>query len=405
MTVPEEGASSYADLRVTAHGAAIVEGTLRLIADGMLAAELEPPSGCVVTVDLVSTFNHGSISLLPPLQRQADGLFDWRAPIIHLSLGNIFPDLGELQDYSGNPARFHAEVTSGRFISVQARFPANGGKDAPNTYGNVRKLQASATKEGDCVRLQIAGPIEASNANDKSPSLTGAQLECDVLIPWAYLRAVGSRLAEVGGTGRYGRVGPWQPGSPGIAELALSGTLAFFDGRLELPGQRTDLYPNGPFVMARFDEHQMLLQGAADPQLREDGFVWPNRSGGGPELQLEIGHAHFARMLEDASEAAVKMIGPGIGHVNGQTGRVYESGGPCTQQVTAYRVALKRTAEGIYVDLMGELAPLPEDHWATSLGPEFSASLFIPNPYLFLRKWNIRDLAQERRTRFGLTFD
>ena len=407
MSIREVPRITYRDLGLVANGSVIVEGKLRVTSDGPLAAALQPPDGCQIIADFGrSSFQRAMISLLPPLSRQPDGIYDWRAPIVSLSLELPFPDLGVLRDHSKKPVRFEGVVDTGRFISVQTRYPADGGKDAPVLYGNVSSLVATGAPELDGLRLRIEGPVDPIEARDSLPALTDGRLECDVLLPWAYLSAVGSRLAEIGGFRSYEQVGAWTPHGPGLGELALSGKLGFFDGDLTLPGQRTDLYPEGPKLLARIDEQQMLLQGCDDLRLRSDGFVWPASTWGGPELELEIGHKQFARMLSQSDTAATLTVrGPGIGRVNGQTGRIYESGGPCTQEIIAYRVQLSRDAHGLRFDLVGELAPLPEGHWAKSLGPEFAASMFIPAPFIFLHKWQIQGLAQDRRDRFGLTFD
>ncbi|HEX8417325.1 MAG TPA: hypothetical protein VF641_06935, partial [Methylobacterium sp.] len=83
---------------------------------------------------------------------------------------------------------------------------------------------------------------------------------------------------------------------------------------------------------------------------------------------------------------------------------IYESGGPCTQQITACRVDLAQSDEGLHITLSGELAPLEPGHWARWLGPGFDAHLFVPTDYLLLRQWKIETLIQQWRNRHGINF-
>jgi hypothetical protein len=250
----------------------------------------------------------------------------------------------------------------------------------------------------------MTGLIDPTKPSDRLPALTDARLECDVLIPWTYLAAIGSNLSglnfnstEVGSVEQ----GTWQPDRSGPGSLALSGRSAYFDGHLTLPGQLVDLYPDGPFLHACISDRVTELQGARDLVRMADGFVRPSRFSAGPELTLQLGHDDFGRILGQSRKAVLELRGEGIGHVYGQTGRDFG----CRQPITACRITLSRRIDGLEIDLTGELAPLADGHRAKSLGPAFEASMFVPIGYLMLRQWPIDRLDVDwRRERSGIQF-
>jgi hypothetical protein len=249
----------------------------------------------------------------------------------------------------------------------------------------------------------MTGPIDPTKATDRVPALTDARLECDVLFPWTYLAAVGSGLSSLNfnstAVGSL-ELGPWQPDRSGPGSLAVSGRWGYFAGRLTLPGQRVDLYPEGPFLRAFITDRVTELQGARDLRRMADGFVRPSRVSYGPELTLQLGYDDFARILGQSRKAVLELRGEGIGHVYGQTGRDFGY----RQPITACRITLSRKADGLEIELTGELAPLADGDRAKSLGPAFEASMFVPIGYLMLRQWPIDRLAVDWRERSGIQF-
>jgi hypothetical protein len=404
MSVAEDEQTRFQELRLVANGGAIVDGTLRLVTSGPLAADLEAPADAVIVANFRKGYHLFRLTLMPPLTRQRDGWHDWRPPILHLGFERGFPDFSQLRSYDWHTMAFSCSLASQRLISLQHRFPATAADSLVSIYANVASVTGTITPSAAGLRLRLEGAPGPTQADDRVPALTDARLECDVLIPWTYLQAVGSDLAYILMSTASYRAEPWRPAGVGAQRLALGGSLAFFEGRLELPGQRTDLYPDGPFLLARMGEHDTMLHGATDLAMKSDGFVWPSRSNDGPQLELGFGHALFARMLGRERSATLNLRGPGIGHVDGQTGRIYESGGPCTQQITACRIHLDRSDEGLRVELAGELAPLDPGHWAKPLGPGFKADFFVPADFLMLRQWKIENLVQEWRNRHQIKF-
>ena len=192
----------------------------------------------------------------------------------------------------------------------------------------------------------------------------------------------------------------WQPARSGLGSLAVSGRWAYFAGHLKLPGQRLDLYPDGPYLRASITDRVTELQGACDLRRMADGFVRPSRGSYGPELTLQLGYDDVARILGQSSKAVLELRGEGIGHVYGHTGRDF--GG--LQPITACRLTLSRKADGLEIDLTGELGPLSDGDGA-ALGPTFEASMFVPIGYLMLRQWPIDRLLIDRRERLGIQFD
>lgn len=406
MSFDVEREVPFQELRLVANGGAIVEGVLRVVTDGPLADDLDPPAETDLVANFSRSYGQGSITLMPRLTRQPDGFHDWRPPIVSLNIEPAFFDLGQARSYKGAPVRFRASLTNARLLSVHLRYPAASADPLPVIFANVSSVEGAATPVPAGLRLQMSGALDPTVAGDRVPALTGARFECDVLLPSSYLGAAGSKLAHISIRGGHDETRPWRAGGTGAQALALAGSLAFFEGRLRLPGQRTDIYADGPYLMSRVTADELTLHGASRLVMRSDGFAWPDRGSGGPELKLQLGHEDFARMLGNACSASLELRGTGIGQVDGQTGWVMEAGGPCTQEITACTLSLERSGSGagIRFDLSGELAPLPPGHWAPSLGPRFTADFFVPEAYLLLRQWRIRNLVQDWRDRFGITF-
>lgn len=395
-------------LRLVANGGVIVDGVLRIVTTGPLSADLAAPADAVLVANFSRAdrgFLRGSLTLMPPLVPQADGWHDWRPPILDVWIHRSFPDVAELRSYDGSPMSFGANLEGGRLLSLHQRFPAHSSEPYPTIFANVATAKGVLTPSAAGMHLQLTGPIDPTKADDRLPALTDARLECDVMLPWTYLQAVGSPLAFVRSLAASYSETPWQPSGVGAQRLALGGSLAFFDGTLDLPGQRTDVDPDKPYLLARMDADETMLHAAKDLALKNDGFVWPARSNDGPELVLGFGTALFARMLDRQRSATLVLSGPGIGHVNGQTGRIYETGGPCTQQITSCQIDLDRSDDGLRIVLSGELAPLEPGHWASSLGPRFTASCQVPTDFMLLRQWPIQNLVSDWRGRHGIRFD
>jgi hypothetical protein len=399
----------FGDLSLLGNGGVIIEGYLRIITEGPLASALKPPSGAM----LVANFSgpsiarqrsiHGSLDLIPPSPVQPDGWRDWRSPILSVWFNSLVPDLA-LRRYGSDAEGFALTIPGTPLLKIDQRYPADGSNQDPQIVAAVLSVEGTASPYPAGLRLRMTGLIDPTKPSDRLPALTDARLECDVLIPWTYLTAIGSDLfllnfnyTEVGSVEQ----GTWQPDRSGPGSLALSGRRAYFDGHLTLPGQRVDLYPDRPFLRASISDRVMELQGARDLLRMADGFVRPRSISYGPELTLHLGHDDFARILGKSRKAQLELRGEGIGHVDLQTGRDW--GG--RQSITSCRITLTRRIDGLEIDLTGELAPLADDDWAKSLGPAFEASMFVPIGYLMLRQWLIDRLDVDwRRERSGIQF-
>jgi hypothetical protein len=394
----------FGDLSLVAHGGVIVEGFLRVISEGPLGSALQPPAGAMLVANFTSWLRstHGSLYLIPPSPVQQDGWRDWPPPILSVWFNGLIPDLVPRR-YGSDAERFALTIPETPLLNLYQRYPADGSNQDPQIVAAVSSVEGTASPCPAGLRLTMTGPINPTQATDHVPALTDARLECDVLIPWTYLAAVGSRLSSLNvNSTTIGSVelGPWQPDRTGPGSLAVSGRWGYFAGHLTLPRQRLDLYPDGPFLRAVITDRVTELQGAGDLRRMADGFVRPSHPSYGPELTLQLGYDDFARILGQNRKAVLELRGEGIGHVYGQTGR--EWGG--LQPITACRITLSRKADGLEIDLAGELAPIADEHWAKPLGPKFKASMFVPSGYLMLRQWPIDRLVEDWRERSGIQF-
>jgi len=393
----------FGDLSLLANGGVIVEGSLRIIAEGALALALKPPSDAMLVANFTGLRScHGMLALMPPSPVQPDGWRDWRPPILDVWINGVVPDLARRR-YGSDAESFALTIPDTPLLKVFQRYPADGSNQDPQINAAVSSVEGTASPCPAGLRLRMTGLIDPTKPSDRLPALTDARLECDVLIPWTYLAAIGSDLSGLNlNSIKVGSVeqGTWRPDRSGPGSLALSGRWAYFDGHLTLPGQRVDLDPDGPFLLAKISDRVMELQGARDLVRMADGFVRPSRISYGPELTLQLGYDDFARILGQSRKAVLELRGEGVGHVYGQTGRDY---GP-EQPITACQITLSRRIDGLEIDLTGELAPLADGHWAKSLGPAFEASMFVPNGYLMLRQWPIDRLVVDWRERLGIQF-
>jgi hypothetical protein len=390
----------FGDLSLLADGGVVVEGYLRIVTEGPLASALEAPAGAMLVANFARKSSmHGTLDLKPPSPVQPDGWRDWRAPILSVWFNGLVPDLARRR-YGSDEERFALTIPDSPLLKILQRYPADGSDQDPWINAQVSSVEGTASSCPAGLRLKMTGPIDPTEPGDRVPVLTGARLECDVLIPWTYLSAVGSELSRLNFDFKYTALGsveqgPWQPDRSGPGALALSGHRAYFAGHLKLPGQRLDLDPDGPLLHAWITDHVMELQGARDLQRMPDGFVRPSRNNYGPELTLQLGHDDLARILGNSREAVLELRGGGIGHVYGQTGRDFGA----RQPITACRIALSRRIDGLEIGLTGELGPLADGESGTSLGPAFEASLFVPIGYLMLRQWPIDRPVGEFRDR------
>ena len=396
----------FGDLSLLAHGGVIVEGYLRIVTEGPLAPALEPPAGAMLVANFTTWLRstHGSLDLIPPSPVQQDGWRDWRAPILSVWFNGLTPELAQRR-YGSDAERFALTIADSPLLKILQRYPADGSDQSPWINAAVSSVEGTASPCPAGLRLMMTGPIDPTEPSDRVPSLTDARLECDVLIPWTYLSAVGSALSRLNFDFKYTALGaveqgPWKPARSGPGALALSGYRAYFEGHLTLPGQRLDIYPDGPFLHANITDRVMELQGARDLQRMPDGFVRPSHYSYGPELTLQLGSDDLARILGQGREAVLDLRGEGIGHVYGQTGRDFG----LRQPITACRIALSRKIDGLQIVLTGELGPFADGDGVTALGPSFSASLFVPLGYLMLRQWPIDRLVIDWRERLGIQF-
>ena len=392
----------FDDLSLLAHGGVVVEGHFRVVTEGPLGSALQPPADAMLVANFAGhRIMHGTLDLIPPSPVQPDGWRDWRAPIFSVWINGLVPDLARRR-YASGAESFALKIPDSPLFTLYLRYPADGSDQNPQIVAAVSSVEGTASLCPAGLRLTMTGPIDPTKATDRVPALTDARLECDVLLPWTYLSAVGSNLSglnvkatEMGSVER----GPWQPARSGPGALAMQGPWGYFAGHLKLPGQRLDLYPDGPFLWASITDRVTELKGARDLRRMADGFVRPNRHSYGPELTLQLGHADFARILGQRRKAALDLRGDGIGHVLGQTGRDF--GG--LQPIAACQITLARETDGLKIDLTGELGPLA-DGPGTALGPAFEASMFVPIGYLMLRQWQIDRLVVDWRERYAIQF-
>ena len=186
-------------------------------------------------------------------------------------------------------------------------------------------------------------------------------------------------------------------GLVGNAHRDADGT-PYFRGTLDLGASHPD-YTRGPWVKAFISEHTLRLS-SQRPLRRSMGFVDGDISG--PDLIFEnLGTAAWQAMLDDRDAAVLEQTGAGIGHVQGVTGRDAGEFGPHVQPISAVRVRLARSEEGLRISFDGKLGEIRQTPSQALLGPDFHGDFLVPTAFLLARGIFLRGQGAERQRRLG----
>jgi hypothetical protein len=372
------------DLRIRALDGSILmdDGRVELASDDPAFPPFEPPPGAVLGFRFPRANESGHLHVYDRAQRESDGFYSCPRPLLTVTIRERAPWLVVPDEWTGwmDPG--------GPIVSV-----LRGEQSQFASLENAR-FEARRCEQGVGVRLH--GDLAVRSDAGQQP-VAGGRFRAELIVPWPYIAV--QRLVSVPGGSRAEQLGPWSPGSAGIAELAVdSFGQSFFQGALHLGERQSPHFPPGPFVKVFFAEDRLVIMNAGRPIALGDGFAGETGLSGGPQLTVPLlGCRQWERMLAQADDATIEMTGPGIGEVDGRTGWVYESGGPATQQVTALKFRIRRQPNGLLFNGSGELAPLAGGE-NESLGPGFAFEFKVPLAYLKMRGIQMPRYLQERRS-------
>lgn len=389
------------DLKLRAmDGSVLVDGDLAIVGDEPAAALLPSSRGRLVGVDL----GHGgrraaSFNLYERTTRAGDGFYAAPPPILTVRLERSLPDVSDFFPRAATRRQW-LQGENAHLATVSAQL-AGGGATQGQISGHIQDLTITTQPDDAGLRLGLTGSIGPMRVHgEATPRIAHARLVAHLLVPGPYceIRGVSSGWKRP----PYRQQGEWRPWGPGLG----SAPVGHF-GRPLCPGRLTWGAPRGGpptptgHVALHLDEHRLVARPVGALDLLDGGFAAPRESWtDGPELELAMGTAEWARMLADRDEAELELRGAGIGHVDGQTGRsVGECGGPMRQLLTELRVHLRRSAEGLHVRGQGTLSPLAGDP-GRSLGPEVAFEHLLPRGWILARGLDLPRFWQDWRRDF-----
>jgi hypothetical protein len=388
------------DLKLRAmDGSVLVDGELAIISDDPAAARLPSSEGRLVGVNLRQGSLGASFHLYQQTAPAADGFYAASPPILSLRVEGGLPDLGGLFPQS---VKRHQRLESqhARLATISAKFPRHEG-DLRELTGRINDLTVAMEAEAEGLRLNLDGVVGPMQFHDEAtPRISQARVVGRLLIPRAYCALQGFSLGWRSQTDP--PVGTWARWGPGLGAAPMS-----VYGAPYCPGRLTWAVPQGArpapagHVALNLHEHRLIAKPVGAIDLLASGFAAEHSYvSDGPELELGMGFAEWARMLDTQDEAYLEWRGAGLGHVDGQTGRsVGECGGPMRQPISRLHLHLKRSAEGLQVRGEGELVPLAGDG-ARSLGPELAFDFLLPRGWILARGLNLPRFWQDWRKEF-----
>jgi hypothetical protein len=282
-----------------------------------------------------------------------------------------------------------AWVAVDKFASEEALRPA--------IIGGARTVAIEVSRSAEAFDFAIEARVDEPKRGETPAAPFTVRVAAK--LTFATMALAGSRLWWRGGAQRWSSPAEDQSGPLArVLTLDSAGGTPYFRGSLDLgTGQRD--YARGPWVRAQVSEHNLRLT----PQRelgRSMGFGAGNNYG--PDLIFDnLGIAAWKEMLADADEAVLQQAGPGIGHVQGVTGRDAGEVGPHIQPISAVHIRLARSEDGLRISFDGRLGDVRQKPSQPLLGPEFHGDFLIPTAFLFARGIHLRDQWRERQRRLA----
>jgi hypothetical protein len=391
----------------------VLASTGAMLADGDFQFEGAEGLECLIPADAMVAVRSrpGSLptefALVGNARRDPDGFWSADWPVHSLAFQSTMPPLDELLDYpsfalsrAGVPShrvRFELTAEHSHFAWVVVDGPSVDDALRPPLMGGARTLAIEVSRTAEAFDCAIEARVdEPKRGETRTAQFT---LRVTAQLSFATLALAGSRLWWQGGRERWRQPVEDQSGPLArVLTLDKVGGTPYFRGALDLGcGQRD--YTRGPWVRAQVAERTLRL--TPQPELtRSRGFVAVTNCG--PDLIFDnLGSAVWKGMLADADDVVLEQAGTGIGHVQGVTGPGAGEFGPHIQRISAVRIRLSRSEEGLRISFDGTLGDVRQTPSQPLLGPEFHGDFMIPTAFLFARGIVLRDQWQERQRRLG----
>jgi hypothetical protein len=375
--------------------------------EGVEALECLRPAGAMVVVRSHPSWFATEFGLVGNARCDADGLWSADWPVHSLAFQATVPPLDQLLDYpsfalssAGVPShrvRFDMSAEHSHFAWVTVDRPLIEGALRPMLIGGARTVTIEVTRDAEAFDFAIEAKVdEAKRGDTRAAPFT---VRVTAKLSFATMALAGSPLWWRGGAERWSPPVEDQPGPLAqVLTLDNAGGTPYFRGALDLGAGQQD-YTRGPWVMAYLSERSLRLRPQRELK-RSMGFVTGNNYG--PDLLFDnLGSAAWKEMLADADDVVLEQSGAGIGHVQGVTGRDAGEVGPHIQPISAVRIRLSRSEEGLRIRFDGAFGDVRQTPSQPLLGPEFHGDFMIPAAFLFARGIGLRDQWQERQRRLG----
>ena len=386
-------------------GAMLADGEFQF--EGAEALECPRPAGAMVAVRSRPGWFVTEFAMVGNARCDADGLWSADWPVHSLAFQTTVPPFDQLLDYpsfalssAGVPShrvRFELSAEHSHFAWVAVDRPLIEEALRPTLIGGARTVAIEVSRTAEAFDFAIEARVdEPKRGETRAAPFT---VRVTAKLSFATMALAGSRLWWRGGAERWSPPVEDQPGPLAqVLTLDNAGGTPYFRGTLDLGAGQRD-YTRGPWVRAQVSEHSLRLTPQRELK-RSMGFVAGNNYG--PDLIFDnLGSAAWKEMLADADDVVLEQAGAGIGHVQGVTGRDAGEVGPHIQPISAARIRLSRSEEGLRIGFDGRLGDVRQTPSQPLLGPEFHGDFMIPTAFLFARGIVLRDQWRERQRRLG----
>jgi hypothetical protein len=370
------------DLRIRAIDGSLLlnDGRFEIVSEDPALPAFIAPASSVVGFRFPRPQESGYLNVYEWTRRESDGFFSCPPPIatVHFPQGAFWPTMPDDWRVWLQPDDPTVSVRRGE----------------TSQYASMTNSRLETKRCDAGLAVRIHGQLAVRSEARPVPTAVG-HFSAEFVVPWSYLVLQG--LASIPGLSNQKGLGPWSAGEPGLCELAVASFgQTFFEGALNLGPNQSPHFGPGPFVKISMFDESLLIMNARRPASLDNGLVTDTSLSDGPQMVLPLlGLRQWNRMLVDVDDATVELKGAGIGHVDGRTGWVYETGGPATQQISELQFRIRRRPDGLLLNGLGKLAPL--SCAGESLGPDFSFEFTIPLAYLKMRGIRMPRYLEERR--------
>ena len=375
--------------------------------DGAEASQFIRPAEWMIEVRSDPRRLGTQFGLRPNPRRDADGLWSADWPIHSVAFQSPLPPLDQLLDFpsfalssDGVPSdrvRFDLAGEHTSFAWVIVDYVSGSAKGREMLRGVARLLGIEVVRTAEALEFQIEAPVDDPMRGDEAAAPFTVRVTAK--LSFATMALAGSGLWWRGGPDRWALPTPEQTGPLAeVLTLDRAGGAPYFAGALDLGPAQPD-FTRGGWVHAYLSDRRLRLRSQTDFSSSR-GFV--SGSNLGPELVFHnLGTAAWKELLADGDEAVLEQSGAGIGEVQGVTGRDVGETGPHEQPITAVRIRLSRSEEGLRIAFDGQLGKMRQTPRQAPLGPEFHGDFLVPTAFLFARGINLLNQWGERQKRLG----